>query len=199
MQRFGYLKNNSYLCNVEKIKIVLTNKERNKVMKYVVRAKVEINTFNVINKLVKENEEIFFKCDTHKESSVSIVECAFMFDVKGNVFTDEHKKHVINQLRQKFKNFEIKKIELSFYKLEIMDDSNNHDKYLVRLINECFQKDVERFNKIVSLFIHRDCDECEELNINTKMDEITETDIHDYLMNVSDNEDLNTIIKIFYL
>ena len=189
---------------LKKIKIIinLLKKERNKVMKYVVKVKIEINTLNVVNNLLKTingNETYVLKYNIDNNSYVNVVECTFICATSENVMTDNYKEFLKNKIIQECKELSMKNIELSFHKLEIMDDSNNHNKILIDIINECFKKDVERFNKIVSLFIHRDCDECEELNINTEIDKITENDIHNYLMNVANNEDLNMIINIFCL
>ena len=76
--------------------------------------------------------------------------------------------------------------------VEIMNDTNAHNKRLVDLINFSYNYDDNRFFMIVNTLAKRDEEECEDKGINVP---ITDEDgLYEYLMHVADDEDLKVVI-----
>lgn len=69
----------------------------------------------------------------------------------------------------------------------IMNITNNHDKTLVDKINKAYYQKSEDFETIVRALMERDIDEC--------LDKCIGQDIHSYLMQVADDNDLEIILK----
>lgn len=69
----------------------------------------------------------------------------------------------------------------------IMNITNNHDKTLVDKINKAYYQRPEDFGIIVKALMERDVEEC--------LDKAVCDDIHTYLMQVADNNDLEIILN----
>ena len=69
---------------------------------------------------------------------------------------------------------------------DIMNTTNNHDKALVDAINNAWNEKRDDFENIVGVLMLRDEEEWDEKGV--------EWDIHSYLMQVADNQDLQCIL-----
>lgn len=78
--------------------------------------------------------------------------------------------------------------------VEVMDCTNGHSKNLVNKINCMYNVRKEDFLKIAQLIAQRDCDECWKHNIDPNNIKSFEGCIHEYLMSVADDKDLETIL-----
>lgn len=81
-------------------------------------------------------------------------------------------------------------VDVQDLEVDIMNDTNSHNKELVNRINNLYANTAQRkhFEYIVSLLMERDREECNEKEV--------EDDIHLYLMRVADDNDLILILSI---
>ena len=69
---------------------------------------------------------------------------------------------------------------------DIMNTTNSHDKALVDAINDAWNDKRDEFADIVGVLMLRDREECDEKGVGS--------DIHSYLMQVADDQDLQCIL-----